>query len=635
MKLRPPTVPLITVDPYFSVWSMSDSLNSDVTRHWTGKPNPITGMAVIDGKKALFMGKQDDIKPMRQTGLHVDALSTYYTFEAAGIELKLKFTASLIPDDLPLLSRPVSYLELSAVSLDAKPHHIDVNIMVGDEICLNEKGEKETETCEVILPVDAACMKMGAKDQQVLCQSGDDIRINWGYFYLAVKGAAQNVSAISEGRSNLICASCEMNTEENSHALILFAYDDIYSIEYFHEKLQAFWKKDGLKIEDALAKAILEYESVINKCRSFSEKLYHDALKTGGEKYAELTALAYRQAVAAHKLVCDKEGNILFISKECFSNGCAATVDVTYPSAPLFLLYNPELLKGMLRPVFRYANSSVWPFDFAPHDAGQYPLLNGQVYSGGTDPESQMPVEECGNMLILCAAIAVAEKDASFVRENIELIKKWACYLEEHGLDPERQLCTDDFAERIEHNCNLSIKAIMALASYSIICAKLGDRQSAEKYDVLSRDMAAKWAEMASNGDGSTKLAFHLPDTYSMKYNIIWDMLFHTGLFPDTLFQSEFKSYFRHFNRYGLPLDNRKNYTKSDWLIWCASLTDNKADFEAFIEPLWKAYNESESRVPLTDWYDTETAKQIAFQNRTVVGGYFVKLLKESGKMKL
>ena len=118
--------------------------------------------------------------------------------------------------------------------------------------------------------------------------------------------------------------------------------------------------------------------------------------------------MAYRQVVAAHKLAVDENGEILWVSKECFSNGCAATVDVSYPSIPLFLLYNPELVKGMMRPIFRYAASDAWPFDFAPHDAGQFPLLNGQVYANGTDPKDQMPVEECGNMLVMMAAVCLA-----------------------------------------------------------------------------------------------------------------------------------------------------------------------------------------------------------------------------------
>ena len=177
--------------------------------------------------------------------------------------------------------------------------------------------------------------------------------------------------------------------------------------------------------------------------------------------------MAYRQAIAAHKLVTDENGDVLFFSKECFSNGCIATVDVTYPSIPLFLLFNTELVKGMLRPIFKYFNSDDWKFDFAPHDVGCYPIANGQVY-GENALENQMPVEECGNMLITMAAISMSEKNAAFAKENFTALTSWVDYLVINGFDPGNQLCTDDFAGHLSHNSNLSIKAILGIASYAI-----------------------------------------------------------------------------------------------------------------------------------------------------------------------
>ena len=117
MKLRAPAVPLVTVDPYFSLWSAADRLTDCPVSHWTGKPNTLNGILTIDGTPYRFMGT-GSAAPMEQVNLQIDALSTTYTFQAAGVRLTAAFLSPLLPDRLEVLSRPVSYLELSAVSLD-------------------------------------------------------------------------------------------------------------------------------------------------------------------------------------------------------------------------------------------------------------------------------------------------------------------------------------------------------------------------------------------------------------------------------------------------------------------------------------------------------------------------------------
>jgi hypothetical protein len=351
-----------------------------------------------------------------------------------------------------------------------------------------------------------------------------------------------------------------------------------------------------------------------------------------------------RQTLAAHKLVLDENGEVLYVSKECFSNGCAVTVDVSYPSIPLFLIYNPELIKGMMRPIYKYARSDAWKFDFAPHDVGQYPKLNGQVY-GNNALERQMPVEECGNMLIMETAVAIATHDVSFAAEHMDVLDGWVKYLIDNGRDPANQLCTDDFAGHLAHNCNLSLKAIMGIAGYGILKGMSGNAEDEEKYVSMARDMAQDWAERAANEDGSYRLAFDKPDTFSMKYNIVWDKLWGTRVMPQNVIASEVASYFGRLNAYGLPLDNRHSYTKSDWTVWTATLARRREDFERLIEPMWAAYNASESRVPMTDWYYTVSALHAAymskgenieksFRNRTVQGGLYIKLLEYKGIMK-
>ena len=631
MKLRPPAVPLITVDPYFSVWSPADRLYDTDTVHWTGKKNAIRGTLIIDGEAYRFMG-DGELPVIPQVGFDYNALSTKYTFKNEKIRLEACFTTPLLPENPDIFSRPVSYLKLSAFSVDKKAHDVSVTISASEELCLDTAGQSEV-VCEKVDLADVVCVKMGNKEQKVLNRSGDDLRIDWGYFYLAICG--DNAST-DFGKKELTEVSVCADLSDD--VLVLFAYDDIKSINYFGEHLTSYWNKDGKTIEQAMTEALHSYEETYLNCEEFSEGLFIDGVRAGGKKYAEMLELSYRQSFAAHKTAVTSDGEIIFISKECFSNGCTATVDVSYPSVPLYLIYNPELVRGMMRPIYKYARSDAWEYDFAPHDAGQYPLVTGQVY--GYDKEKnimnydmQMPVEECGNMLIMEAATLLADKNCDFVTEHMDILESWVKYLIKYGYDPENQLCTDDFAGHLAHNCNLTLKAVMGVASYAIINKILGKKQVYNEYMAEARKMAASWCKRASNGDGSYRLAFDRPDTFSMKYNAVWDKIFGTKLFPEEVIASELFSNFKHINAYGMPLDCRSDYTKSDWLVWTATMLDDDDDFERFVKPLWDAYNATEDRVPMTDWYFTTTSKMRGFQNRTVIGGLFIKVLRHIGKL--
>ncbi len=635
MKLRPPAIPLINIDPFISVWSKSEMLNESVTMHWTEKDFTANGFIIVDGKEYQFMGCNDGALKAVQTKFDYSAMSTFYSFEADGVGFDVVFTSPLLIDDLYYLTRPVTYINvIKTYGCDCKK--VSVRIELSEEFCLDHKGE-EGVSVEFGETESLAFAKMGSISQKVLNKAGDDHRMNWGYIYLGAEKAC-----VKTDKTEMQFISAEKELSEN--ALFVVGYDDIASIDYFGDHLKSYWNKDGETILEALEKAYNEYDDLFDTCEYFSDSLYLDACKSGGTKYAEMLVLAYRQVLAAHKLAVTKEGEIIYISKECFSNGCAATVDVSYPSIPMFLIYNPELVWGMMRPVYKYAETDVWTYDFAPHDAGRYPLVTGQRYGANFenfDPsetpkfEMQMPVEECGNMLVMEAAAAIAcGNDVSFAKQHIETLEMWVKYLIKYGNDPENQLCTDDFAGHLAHNCNLSLKAIMGVASFGIIKKMLGEDAEYDKYIGLAKEMALSWVERAKNEDGSFRLAFDRPGTFSMKYNAVWDKLFGTKIFPAGTFRGEIASNFTHMNPYGMPLDNRSDYTKSDWLVWTATLAETDDEFEAFVEPLWKAYHYSPTRVPMTDWYFTTTSLKRGFQHRTVQGGLYIKLLHDKDIVK-
>lgn len=638
MKMRAPSVPLITIDPFFSIWSPADCLTDADTVHWTNTARAerkiiMRGIVKIDGKPFRFMGENaegEEIPAMRQISLDIDAFSSTYTFDDAGIRLEAKFTTPVIPSDIYYLTRPVSYLRLSVTSKDGEKHEVTASVAVSEQVCLDKAGESEVVFSKFDI-IGKPTVRMGNKVQKVLGKEGDDMRINWGYFYLTSERG--KVSDYNDGKMNFVCADGKID----GNLLFTFAYDDIKSIKYFGKDLPSYWNRGGEKIESEIAKAFGDYEILLEKCERFSDKLFSDAVKAGGEKYAEILLLSLRQTVAAHKVVIDDDGELVYISKECFSNGCAATVDVSYPSIPMFLIYNPELIRGMMRPIYKFAESDMWDFDFAPHDAGTYPIIDRQRYGIDEgdktkyDPNMQMPVEECGNMLIIEAVTAVASGDFGFAVSHIDTLSKWVGYLIKFGKDPGNQLCTDDFAGHLAHNCNLSLKAIMGIACYGIILkiAKMtdADGKSGDDYIEKAREYALDWIKRAANDDGTFRLAFDKPESNSMKYNIVWDKLLGTDIMPKNVFLAEINRYKKDSNIFGLPLDTRKNYTKSDWLIWTATLADSRDDFEMLVNPLWEFYNVTIDRVPLTDWYNTDNSTYVGFQQRSVIGGHFIKLL--------
>jgi hypothetical protein len=660
-RLRPPAVPLVTVDPYFSIWSMTDQLHEGVTKHWTGKHQGMTGLALIDGKVWRFMGGQDirndidgsDTEAMKQTDFEVKPLSTIYNFEAGGVQLTVEFTTPLLLDDLEVLARPASYVTFHAVSCDDLPHQVKIYFDITSEVCVNVPVQ-EVVWSRKTLDDQSEAMLIGTEKQAVLKRKGDDVRIDWGYAYLVIPHVVLSKTVISsvQLRAQFI-RSQDIETIDNEDMprsveddmpimaslmdlgevlkepktlFLILAYDDIKSVEYFHKPYVGYWRKNGQSMEQMLISAVQEFPEIKKKCEIFNKQLINDALRSGGQKYADILSLAYRQSIAAHKLIEDENGEVLFFSKENFSNGCMGTVDVSYPSIPLFLLYNPELVKGMMRPVFRYALSDEWIYDFAPHDVGRYPIANGQAY--GMSMERQMPIEECGNMLIMAAAVCQAENSADFAAENWELLTQWVNYLRKNGLEPGNQLCTDDFGGHLAQNANLSIKAIIGIGSYSLMCEMLGNSKEGKVYRQIAENMVLKWMNMAGEED-HYKLAFDSVNTWSLKYNLVWDQVFGLNLFPREVRETEVGYYISKINRYGTPLDSRKTYTKADWLVWAATLAEKKEDFMKLVDPLWDFLNESKSRVPFTDWYFTMDGYSVNFVNRSVVGGLFIKLLSD------
>ena len=654
-KLVPPATPLVACDPYFSIWSPADRLTDEDTVHWTGRPHRLTGLIQIDDKFYRIMGASPAIiPPLTQKNLTVLPTRTLYTFEGNGVTVELTFMTAALPEDIDLLSRPVTYVTADVRASDGKEHKVLLYFDASAELTVNEPRQQVVYATETI--GDLHALKIGSKDQPVLAKKGDDIRIDWGYLYMcsqtgpgtfhaiAPHGAWNDVlSCAAAGRSpgpfeipttpaaEEIVASLAFDLGQvSSQGVVrwfMLAYDDLYSIQYMKKNLRPYWRRNGWEAADLLRAAAKDYQTLSKRCAAFDDELMADLTRVGGANHAKLCALAYRQCFAAGKFVADDNGQPLQFCKENHSNGCIGTSDVFYPMSPQFLLFGPSLAKSFLVPFMNYAASPRWKFPFAPHDLGTYPHANGQVYGGGERTEqNQMPVEESGNLLILMAAVAQIEGNASFASLYWPQLEQWASYLKDKGFDPENQLCTDDFAGHLAHNVNLSAKAICGLGAFAKLCELRGETARAKEFSAIAKDFAQRWVREADDGD-HFRLAFDKPGTWSQKYNLIWDRILGLNLFPSEVAQKEMAYYKKVQNRYGLPLDNRESYTKLDWITWTATLTQNRADFEALIDPVILFLNETPDRSPMTDWYQTKTARKVGFTARPVVGGVFAQML--------
>ncbi|HWB28561.1 MAG TPA: DUF4965 domain-containing protein [Chitinophagaceae bacterium] len=791
---KAPAYPLITHNPYFSVWSFTDELNASTTRHWTGSNQSLIGLIKVDGKTYRFLGKEDEvfstllpaadegkyqvkytesqpaagwmntsfddsqwqtgtapfgdnaeaatqwrshdiwvrrvfdvtdrqfdklflkiihddntevylngekiysivgwlnkykyvpvtdaikqklkskgnvlaihvantaggawldagfvtqtpskqsvtILTAKQNSVNIKATQTIYNFTCGGVTLNVIFTSPLIITNLDILSRPVSYITFKAKSADGASHHTQLYFGASTDLAVNTSAQ-QVET-SATSSGNLSILKAGTVEQPVLKKKGDDLRIDWGYVYVAAPAdehAVQNVTmgnfgpqhfagaitpaiAVTGGKHLTLNTAIDMGEVSSTPAerFIMVGYDELYSIQYFGDNLRPWWRNasPNMTMEDLLSKSASDYKTVMAECDAFNDKIYNNAVAAGGQTYAKLCVAAYRQSVAAHNLVKAGNGDLLFLSKENFSNGCINTVDVTYPSAPLYLTYNPRLMEGMLNGIFYFSESGKYTKPYAAHDLGTYPLANGQVYGEG------MPVEESGNMIILTAAITRAEGNTDFAQKHWQTLTTWAQYLMQYGFDPENQLCTDDFAGHLARNANLSIKAIVGIDGYGMMARLLGDEATATQYTDSAKAMAKRWMVLANDGDHYA-LTFNDKHTWSQKYNLVWDKVLNLHLFPQEVYDKEIKYYLTKQNAFGLPLDSRKTYTKSDWILWTSVLANNHADFEALVDPVYKYVRETPTRVPLSDWHETTNGKQVGFQARSVVGGYFMKVL--------
>eukprot|EP00026_Physarum_polycephalum_P004399 Phypoly_transcript_04418.p1 GENE.Phypoly_transcript_04418~~Phypoly_transcript_04418.p1 ORF type:complete len:712 (+),score=112.47 Phypoly_transcript_04418:73-2136(+) len=654
---RPPSVPLIVNDPYFSVWAASDNLTDTWSQLWDGTTKAFAGIIRIDNTPYRFMGPTGGIpvdQPMQQISVTVYPTNTVYVFQAGGIELTVTFTTPLLPWSLDLLSRPVTYLTFSAASYDGKAHDVQIYYDNTAEIAVNTVTENviwgQNKTEGGLLD-----MFIGTSAQPLLQNPGDAVGIDWGYFHVATASDdtsmsfsmnAANTTRSSFASSGTLPSSvfngpipCDQNWPVLAIAfnlgsvdsspvqkVLLLAYDDIYSLNFFGTMMKSYWHQLFTSILSLLDQAWTDYKMIISETQTFDTNVLTKMQQIGGDEYATLTALAYRQCVGGTKMTWNPEKNSpWYFMKEISSDGDISTVDVIFPASPLFLYFNATLLGLQLLPVFAYANnetSNPYSLVWAPHHLGTWPVADIL-----TSQQENMPIEETANMILMVAAVSKYSTFDVIIKTPAywALLEQWGNYLVSALPDPGNQLCTDDFEGPTPHDANLAVKGILGVAAFAQLNALVGNQTAAKHYYTIAANYVQDWIILANpNNTDHYRLRYDLPG-WSLKYNMVFQNILDMWVFPDSVMEMELNYYMEHLHPYGIPLDVRSDYSKLDWQSWIAAQATNPADWYLIINGIYQFAQETPQRVPLTDWYYTSTPNQQGFRARTVVGGLWAK----------
>ncbi len=594
-----------------------------------------------------------------QTGVDVLACNTYYKFRCGNVNLDVVFTAPMIIDDLESISVPINYISYRVTSRDDQEHDVQFYFGLTSEMTIYHT---DTETVSRSTTKNGVkYVYAGSKSQPVLQRVADMVPIDWGYIYLpAIDGnvciadcnyaesefaADGKISTVKTGvvtaadisKYPTLAFTKDLGKSTKAYGHMLIGYDERYDIQYHKRNYKGYWARNGKTIYEAFEEMRDKYYYYMLRSRDMDKLIYDDAYNaTKSKKYAELLSGTYRHVLAAHKLFEDSEGNLLYFSKENNSNGCVNTMDLTYPSSPLFFCYNPALQKGMSTSIIEYCYTGKWPFNFAAHDLGTYPHANGNVYGNPyANDGSTMPLEESANAIILTAYNTKLDGDLDYLKKYWDVLTSWNQYLVDNGKEPGNQLCTDDFKGHSSRNSNLAIKSIMGIASYAEMCKMLGYEDEYKKHMDIAREYAHYWVDNA-RGTDNFYMEFEKPGTWSLKYNMLWDKLWGWNIFNDDytgdVMAIEMEFYKTKMRTWGLPLDGRDWQGKSDWAAWIAAMTDNSADFNLIMDAEWKFANETVARWPLSDWHWTDSNKAVAFRARSVIGGLWAKVLMEKSK---
>jgi hypothetical protein len=683
---RPPAVPLIVRTPYVSVWSTADAPNSVWPTFWTGAVKGFAGIANVDGKAFNFLGSAGAVAGTAMTlvSRSLTPTNTEYVLSGGGVTLTLDFLSPVEPVDLKRQSAPLGYVRASAQANDGKTHAVHLYFDISGEWAHGDSTQKVNWARESVAHQGGQMLIESITPQSPTEFAEVNDYPKWGTAFIATAASDAVTSAIgadiavrAQGAAGKLDGSLDTNMPRaiNDNWPVLGLSFDLgqvaasatppvtllvgaardNAITWQKQPVPALWRSYWATWQAMLADEYDDTAGAVSRAAALDQQIVSDALAAGGEHYAALCMLGLRQAFGGTELVGTVDKPWLML-KEISSDGNMSTVDVVYPASPAFLYTSPLLLKLMLDPLLEYAEGGLWPKTFAEHDLGaSYPNGDGHNDGGGEN----MEVEETANMLLMMAAYAQRASLAdgkAFASSHYKIAKQWADYLVKNTLDPACQNQTDDFTGHICHSVNLALKGIIAVGAMSVLAGIDGNTADQTSYLAQAQGFISQWATMGQNAAQSHMALTYTDATFpsgvpldpgnpndtadraaaaqklnnglgwSLKYNALYDGVLGLNLIPKQILTEESNWYATLTGQYGIVLDPRHGYTKSDWEIFVAASIDDTTERQKLIDGVYNYATSTPQRVPFSDLYNVADGTQNGFSARPVQGGMFALL---------
>ncbi|KAI4180125.1 MAG: hypothetical protein L6R41_007437 [Letrouitia leprolyta] len=773
-KLTPPVLPLIVRNPYLSTW-LGDARQPpwhEWPMFWTGERIGFSILATVPGTDDVYplLGRaHDSLSLVHNPGYNIsfpsylgaqfDASATNFSYsipapaesESKPVKLTLSFLSPITPTSTLRQSIPASYLTVHVEGGFNVNVYIDIN---GQWVSGNRASRIVWEMAERQLGnTDNGLKTWKIRRETELLLSEHRDQAEWGVLHFtgpsdvrheagtsgiirprfARTGTLQNEidddyrSIMDEEPIFAFAKSFHLNSSKSTSDSVMFSFALIQNpVTQFASArgltfMRPLWASWFSSVDALLDFHYLDYNNAATLATNYSAQLAIDAYRSGSDDYVDIVALTARQVMGATVFSGTPDDPILFM-KEISSNGNFQTIDVIFPSFPFFLYTNPRWLAYLLEPLIEHMLSGQYPNKYAMHDLG-YHFPNATGHADGRD--EYMPVEECGNILIMGLAIVnsltydtgaaagsiwsglgstsfdpnpstsafslrqIETRDGIYglddswggstkglkqaqkwVNKSYRLWKQWTSYLIEFSLRPHRQLSTDDFAGPLELQTNLALKGILGIKAMSQIAETIDNEADAKYYKNISDTYIEKWEEYGISRDKShAKLAYNWYGSWTTLYNLYADTLlcFHLestdsspsmagtnindnqqkplssshddqdknpnskkGFVPHPIYHLQSTWYAAVLQRYGLPLDSRHLYTKSDWEFFAAAVTSTSTR-SSILQSVARWVNETSTDRPFTDLYETESGgwPGAHFMARPVTGGHFAFLTLE------